>query len=52
MGPERGAETAKRRELVRVDLWHAAMMPLASRGRLARLGELRASDTLASAHCV
>jgi hypothetical protein len=28
-GTERGAETAKGRELVRIDLWHPPMMPVA-----------------------
>jgi hypothetical protein len=31
--PERGPETAKDRELVGVDLWHAAMMPVVLPGR-------------------
>jgi len=30
-GTERGAETAKGRELVGVDLWHTPMMPVVRR---------------------
>jgi hypothetical protein len=42
-GPKHGAVTAEGRELVGVDLWHAAMMPLASRGRPGRVSSGRAA---------